>query len=156
MPKKVNQVIPICIECLYFDWFPWFIVHVIDCWYKCDCLWVVLTSLSTLFNITCWHSLAGQHPNDASFSENDRENVNSTERQGFFKIQLWRVLSLESSKELSDKEITNPVSHEKNPVFWTSQNNEEKILTPKELGQGLFGKRDVCTKTYYCRSLIAR
>lgn len=20
--KKVNEVIPICIECLYFDWFP--------------------------------------------------------------------------------------------------------------------------------------
>lgn len=44
---------------------------------------VVLTSLNTLFNITCWHSLAGQPPKNTSFSENDRENVNSIGRQGF-------------------------------------------------------------------------
>lgn len=54
---------------------------------------VVLTSLNTLFNIMCWHSLAGQPPNNTSFSENDRENVNSIGRQGF-KIHLLKVMSL--------------------------------------------------------------
>lgn len=42
----------------------------------------------------------------------------------------------------------------KKTVFWTSQNNEGKILAPKKPGQGLFGKRKVDAKTYYCSHTI--
>lgn len=54
---------------------------------------VVLTSLNTLFNIMCWHSLAGQPPSNTPFSENDK--VLMVLEDKVLKIHLLKVISLE-------------------------------------------------------------
>lgn len=119
------------------------------CYWLLIQMWLFLSCFDISQYIACWYSLAGHPSNNTSFSENDREHVNSTERQGFLKIHLLKVISLKSSKCQTERSY-----NVGKKIYWNSENNEGKILAPDEPGQGIFGKRKVYKKTCYCHHLI--